>query len=71
MVRCVPVREAEKPRDGEALVGRWWVYQPDGGIVFLGDRPQCHTRQAVVKVMARRFPECEPRYIPLVYVGQP
>lgn len=65
----MPVREAARPKSGEAIVERWWVYQPDDGLVFIGHRPQCHPDKAVVRVMASRFPSCEARWVPIVYLG--
>lgn len=74
-LRYVPIDEATTPKDGECLVGRWWIYKSDEGIALAQITkhyyaPQCNHNQLVIRtLMEALYPDHELIEIPVVYLG--
>jgi hypothetical protein len=69
---------AECPAEGHAFVRRWWAVHPTKGVAFYLNpgwrdeepRPQCNQdRKVTESLIARCYPECEARFLPVVFMG--
>lgn len=71
----VPLSEATKPKDGECLTNRWWVYKPDEGILFVkvakvNYSPQCNSNKIITEgIRDKLYPGHDIRYVEVVYLG--
>lgn len=64
------------PRDGHALVHRWWVHFPGRGVVMYGSprrgwSPQCNSDVRIVwKLIDSLYQGAEAIKIPVAYLGK-
>jgi len=76
-VEYVHLNLAEKPRDGECLVERYWVFRAGKGIAFHRTpgtnfvSPQCNSNRRLVELLIKKlYPGHDIMLVPIVYLGR-
>lgn len=66
----ISFEDAATPRDGLAMIDRWWIVHPDKGLaVWKGFSPQCNRRPEIGESLLKHYPGHEVRFIPVAYTG--
>jgi hypothetical protein len=77
IIEKLPLDIAEKPRDGECLVDRYWVIDDEGLYWYaLNEKarawsPQCNANEAIAKSLQEKlYPDARVEQVHLVFVGR-
>lgn len=76
-IKKLPLETAIKPRNGEAIINRWWVVDDEGLYWFsmtekarYGWRPQCNHHENIAKsIQEKLYPDARIEFIEVVYAG--
>jgi hypothetical protein len=61
-ISYLPLSDAYKVHSGQVqmLLNKWWIYDPDKGLVFFGQWPQCNSDKSIVEASrAKYYPNTE------------
>jgi hypothetical protein len=71
-IKYVPMeRVTTLPHDGfwDIRSDRWWVYQPDKGLVFYRKSPQCNINETIARKLQQQcWPDAELIFLERVYL---